>query len=434
MKTLLSILLGISLVGGTTNVFTTQNHPTVTNQQNKSDEAKVNAIANKIQDRNIFIPSVPNLNCADPSTRGLINETLRRANLATNLLSEDLAHITYQGYLNTFAESKNIQATIKVGSATKVINLDISLNHLEETNIGGDLSNKGVATRIAKLINQKSVDITNESATKKAYLNDPVINNAIRWALQTVSPGLTVDELPYIGFSQQITAPLIEGTKTTVNAIVTAGTGANAYQVVVPIYVTVANNPKQQAKAIVEMVNQRNIVIPQQYKNTNTPGAWGAIQTALKNLNANIQSWENIMTILPPLKPVNLNNSSLVNTRVKVGNSYVPMPIKVTRATKQIDRIYALKQKIINNKITVPASTAFDTSTPAVRKVLLQQLQKANPDLTGNWGNSTTAPTGDLSHISFAGFLKPLPNSYSIHAIIKFANYQLSFNVRVRRI
>ena len=90
------------------------------------------------------------------------------------------------------------------------------------------------------------------------------------------------------------------------------------------------------------------------------------------------------MTILPPLKPVNLNNSSLVNTRVKVGNSYVPMPIKVTRATTQIDRIYALKQKIINNKITVPASTAFDTSTPAVRKVLLQQLQKANPDLTGN--------------------------------------------------
>ena len=419
-------------MGSATSVFVPQHHPTVT-KQNNSDQAKVNAITHKIQDRNIFVPSVPNLNCADPSTRGLINETLRRANLATNMLTEDLAHITYKGYLKTFAETSNIQATIKVGSATKVINLNIGLNHLEQTNIGGDLSNKGVANSIAKLINAKSVNITNESASKKAYLNDPAIENAIRWALKTVSPGLTVDELPYIGFPQQITAPLIEGTKRTVNAIITAGTGLNAYQVVVPIYVTVANNPLQQAKAIVEMINQRNIVIPQQYKNTNTPGAWGAIQTALKSLNANIQRWENIITILPPLKQVNLNNSSLVNTRVKVGNSYIPMPIKVTRATSQIDQIYALKQKIINNKITVPASTDFDTSTPSVRRALLQQLQKANPNLTGSPGNRTNAPSGDLSHISFAGFLKPFPNSYSIHAIIKFANYQLSFNIRVKR-
>lgn len=272
MKTLLTLLLSISLVGSTTSIFVPHHNPTVV-KQNSSDEAKVNAIANKIQDRNIFVPSVPNLNCANPSTRGLINETLRRANLATNMLSEDLAHITYQGYLNTFAETSNIKATIKVGSATKVIDLNIGLNHLEQTNIGGDLSNKGVANRIAKLINAKSVNITNESASKKAYLNDPAIENAIRWALQTVSPGLTVDELPYIGFSQQITAPLIEGTKTTVNAVITAGTGPNAYQVVVPIYVTVANNPKQQAKAIVEMINQRNIVIPSQYTNTNTLGA-----------------------------------------------------------------------------------------------------------------------------------------------------------------
>ena len=129
-----------------------------------------------------------------------------------------------------------------------------------------------------------------------------------------------------------------------------------------------------------------------------------------------------------------LNNSTIVNARVKVGNSYIPMPIKVTRATYQIDQMYALKQKIINNKITVPASTAFDTSTSSVRRALLQQLQKANPNLTGDPGSKTNPPTGDLSHISFAGFLKPLPNSYSIHAIIKFANYQSSFNVRVRRI
>ena len=432
MKTLLTLLLSISLVGSTTSIFVPHHNPTVV-KQNSSDEAKVNAIANKIQDRNIFVPSVPNLNCANPSTRGLINETLRRANLATNMLSEDLAHITYQGYLNTFAETSNIKATIKVGSATKVIDLNIGLNHLEQTNIGGDLSNKGVANRIAKLINAKSVNITNESASKKAYLNDPAIENAIRWALQTVSPGLTVDELPYIGFSQQITAPLIEGTKTTVNAVITAGTGPNAYQVVVPIYVTVANNPKQQAKAIVEMINQRNIVIPSQYTNTNTLGAWGAIQTALKSLNANIQRWENIITILPPLKPVTLNNNTIVNARVKVGNSYVTMPIKVTRADSPIDQINALRQKIINNKITVPTSTSFDTSTPSVRRALLQQLQQANPNLTGNPGSTTISPTGDLSHISFAGFLKPFPNSYSIHAIIKVANYQMAFNVRVRR-
>ena len=113
-----------------------------------SDQDQVNAIANKITNKNITVPINSNTSTKDPSTITALKNSLKKEN--STLTSGDLAQITFADITLTNTP-QDLKATITKNAATAIVTLKADLNHLKHIDASGPLKNASIMVAPVKI-------------------------------------------------------------------------------------------------------------------------------------------------------------------------------------------------------------------------------------------------------------------------------------------
>ena len=336
----------------------------------ESDQQKADAIKNKITNIDLNVPAGISPDTANPDTIAAIQQALQTAN--PTLTDDDLATITFAKTTLQVGSSVVVAATIKVGSATDTVDLNVTLLASDQQKVDA-IKNK----------------ITDTSLTVPSGTNPDTTNSttiaAIKIVLQSVNPTLTDDDLAAITFAG---TTLQVGTGVTVTATIKAGSATDT----IDLNVTLAQSDEQKADAIKGKIAKVNLTVPAGTNpDTTNAGTIAAIKTSLKTANPTLTD-DDLNTITFASATLQAGISVIVPITITVGTATVGKDITVTLLQSDQQKADAIKAKITNVDLVVPAGTNPDTTNAATITAIKKALQTANPALTND----------DLTTINFA--------------------------------
>ncbi len=357
MKKLLSLIGAISIVGsGASTVISCGSSASSTN----SDQAKANAIKDKIKNVDLKISGVSKYAADDPNTATMIKTALQTAN--PTLTKDDLAKITFNKVKLLKYNAVSVTATIKVGKATVKKDLNVTVEPTDQEN-ADEIRDK--ITNVNLTVPADTIPDTSNVATI----------TAIKTALQSENTTLTSEDLAKINFAA-VTLKGGESVEVTTTIRIDTATATK------DLNVTLAQTDQQKADAIKDKIINADLTVPVGTDpNTMNNSTISAIRSNLRLENSSLTT--------PELEQITFSDTTLqagspveVIATITVGTRVANKTLNVTLAQTDQQKADAIKDKIIDVALTVPVGTSPDTANPNTITAIKDALQAANPTLT----------------------------------------------------
>ena len=380
----LIIFSDTALKTGTSVVVTatvTVNEATATKDLNitlaQSDQQKADAIKQKIIVDDITVPIGTNPDTSNTATIEAIKMTLKQAN--PTLTDDDLMKIEFSTASLRPYTRVAVLATITVGTAKTTKELELAIAETDQQK----------ADRIKNKIVDVNLDI--------AVGTDPDTSNtatitAIKTALSGANSDLTTEDLAIISFSD---TTLQAGTSVVVKAIITVGTVTAEKD----LNVTLAQSDQQQADAIKAKITNDDLTVPVGTNpDTTISQTVDAIKVVLEADNVAL-TVDDLNAITFSATTLQAGNSIPVIAIITVGSGMASKDLNVTLAQTDQQKADAIKAKITNANLDIPAGTDPDTSNAATITAIKAALRGLNQTLTADdvqkiMLNSTTLTAG----------------------------------------
>ena len=352
----------------------------------QSDQQQADAIKAKINDVDLTVPAGTNPDTTTNATIDAIKVVLEADNVSLSV--SDLNYIGFSDTTLQAGSSVTVIATITVGSATATKDLNVTLAQTDQQK--------------ANAIKDK---ITNVGLTIPAGTNPDTSNaatiTAIKNALETENQTLTVDDLSTITLAN---TTLQAGSSVTVTATITVGSATATKN----LNVTLAQSDQQKADAIKDKITNDtfNIRAGTNPDTTNT-ATITAIKTALQNANRTLTGGD-LSTIAFASTTLQAGSSVTVIATITVGSATATIDLNVTLTQTDQQKVDAIKAKITNVDLTVPAGTNPNTNNTDTLASITTALLSENPTLTRT----------DLTKIFFAGTTLKVGSSVVVRAYI----------------
>ena len=335
-----------------------------------SDQQKVDAVRDKITDTNLTVPPGTNPDTTNTITIATIKIVLQSAN--PTLTDSDLSIIQFASATLQAGAPETVTATITAGKASDTVDLSVTLA------VSDQQKADAIKGKIAK------VNLTVPAGTNPDTTN-PAAIAAIKKALQTANPTLTDDDLATITFGS---ATLQAGTSVIVPITITVG-AATADK---DITVTLSQSDQQKADAIKAKITNVDLIAPAGTNpDTTTKDTIAAIKKALQTANPAVTS-DDLATITFASATLQVDIGVLVTATITVGSATDTVDLNVKLAETDQQKADAIKARITNVDLTVPAGTNPDTTNADTIAAIKKALQTANPAVTSD----------DLAAITFA--------------------------------
>ena len=288
-------------------------------------------------------------------------------------------------------------------------------------------SDQQTARNIKANLKNNHVTIENQFQTTKTA----GVTQAIQTALKTENPQLSFTEIAKIVLPSK-TIALKPGVFTPIQAEIVVG------DVKIPVTINVqrAGTNQEAAEAIAQRIWNPNIVMDAKFKSTIDPGYFDQFKYALRSADRSqfhlpdeqAFSVQDLNAMHLPTKPVNFTPGVKtilpLNITADVFKQEKPATVvdnmSYTRAKTDLEKAEAIKNKILPAAVYVPEGTNPDVTDPKTRQAILNTLKTVEPYLTGS--TASGKPSGDLSHITFAGQIDPAGNLDYITVNISFPN------------
>ncbi len=222
-----------------------------------------------------------------------------------------------------------------------------------------------------------NVDLTVPSGTNPDTSNR-ITTAAIRITLQSVNPTLSDSDLEDITF---VKTTLQSGTPVKVTATIAVGSAKET----VGLNVTWAQSNQQKADAIKNKITNVNLTVPAGTNpDTANPATITAMKEALQTANPTLTD-DDLSTITFASATLQTGTSVIVPITITVGTvgtATADKDITVTLSQSDQQKADAIKAKITNVNLTVPAGTNPDTTNKDTIVAIKKALQTANPTLT----------------------------------------------------
>lgn len=288
-------------------------------------------------------------------------------------------------------------------------------------------SDQQTASNIKANLKNNHVTIENQFQTTQTA----GVIQAIQTALKTENPTLSFNDITKIVFPSKTTT-LTAGVFVALQTEIVVGN----VKIPLTIYVERAGTNQEAAEAIAQRIWNPNIVMDASFKSTVDPGYFDQFKYALRSADRSqfhlpdeqAFSVQDLNAMHLPTKPVNFNPGVKtilpLNITADVFKQEKPATVvdnlSYTRAKTDLEKAEAIKNKILPAAVYVPEGTNPDVTDPKTRQAILNTLKTVEPYLTGS--TASGEPTGDLSHISFAGHIDPAGNLDYITVNISFPN------------
>ncbi len=327
----------------------------------KSDQQQANAIKGEISNPNLNVPTGTNADTTNAGTIAAIKKALQSKN--PSLTTDDLMKIEFSSATLRPFTSVRVVATITVGTATATRDLNVTLVE----------SDKQKAERIKDKIINVNLDIpgsTNPDTTNTATIA------AIKTALQSENTNLTDEDLVLISFSD---TTLQSGTSVVVKATVTVGSATAEKD----LNVILAQSDQQQADAIKAKIRDVNLTVPVGTPtDTSNQATVDEIKIALANANALLSISDLAAINSFSLTTLQAGVATPVIANITVGVASAQKDLNVTLAQTDQQKADAIKAKISNVDLNIPAGLSTATTDPATLAAIKTALQADNPNLT----------------------------------------------------
>ena len=195
------------------------------------------------------------------------------------------------------------------------------------------------------------VDLTVENLAPGTENSNTI--KAIKTALQSENPALTITDLAKITFN---TVDLKDGEAVTVKATITV----NKAKATKDLNVTLAQTDQQQADAIKDKITNVDLTVPDTTK-PDLAEATPEIKTALQSGNPTLTK-NDLTKITFTGDNLQAGASAAVKATIEVGTATADKGLNVTLAQNNQQKADAIKQKITNDKLNIPAGTNADTT------------------------------------------------------------------------
>ena len=325
-----------------------------------TDKENANAIKDKIAIVNLTVPSGISPNTTNPATATAIRTALRAEN--PELTADDVSKITFSTTTLQAGTPVAVTATIAVGDATAQKDLNVKLAQTDQQK----------ADAIIDKIDEPTFNVP--TGTNPDTMNIAT-TKAIKDALKAANPTLTDDDLMKITFTNTNLRPY---TPVTVVATITVGEATATTN----LNLTIASTDKQKANYIKDKITNVNLDVPVGTNpNTTNDATINAIKTALQTANNTLTN-EDLDTISFSDTTLQAGTSVAVKATITVGTATAEKDLNVTLAQSDKQQADAIKAKISDVDLTVPAGTPTDTSTQATVDAIKIALANDNASLT----------------------------------------------------
>ena len=344
----------------------------------QTDTQAVDAIKNKIVNKDITIPATSNISTGNPQTITNIKNQLKQANNATNLNDTDLQYISLETKDLTLDSNTQVKATITINTASVDVNLNIRLNR----------TNQAIVDHINSLIQDKNITLpagtnasTSESTTQTAIWNALINKNA---GLSSYRSFVSFDNNKTLKFDQTNT---LQGTISSNDSARGRGSASKIFT----LNITLPRTNAQAVANIKDKIKDTNISItPGSNPSTLNNQTKTAIKNSLQTNNTDLTNTD-LNKITFENKNLALDAQTIVIATITVGtgaaaaSDTINLNITLQKDNSQIAN--DINNLLVDKNITIPAGTTANTSDSATKTAIWNELVADNSGLSSYRNN-----------------------------------------------
>ena len=360
MRKLFSFLLVLEMSGISASSVVACN----TNNRNKPNVA--NNIKNKIQNTNVVVEEKSGASLNSGDYKQDIDTALLAENKATNLTKNDLANVTYSGFLKNDQPVK-VEAHIKVGANSATIPLQVTL---------GQNNNKIVAQAIIEKIDDNNLVV---SQTTNPDITSEQTQNVFKNALRDANTTLTNDDLAKMQYRG---SNLKKGVQSSLDLNVTVGN----YTSNKTINALIANSDIQQAQAIRDKITTTTglEVDPNTNPNAIDQDTEIKINVALRGVNPFGGLTNSDLSKITYQGTLAKGRTVPLTGTITFGTASITFAVQVSLAQTNAEIAEAIKQKINQPNLVLPTFTTGNIGSN--QGLLIDTLLEENPALADDAG------------------------------------------------
>lgn len=335
-----------------------------TNNRNNTNVAE--NIKKKIQNTNIVVEEKDGASLSSSDYKQDIDTALLAENKATSLTKNDLANVTYSGFLKADQPAK-VEAQIKVNNQTATIPLQVAL---------GKNNNKIVTQAIIEKIADDNLVV---SQTTNPDITSEQTQTVFKDALRDANTNLTNDDLAKMQYRGK---NLTKGVQSSLDLNVTVGkyTGNKT------INALIANSDIEQAQAIRDKITTTNglEVDPNTNPNATDQDTEIKINVALRGVNPLGGLTNSDLSKITYQGTLEKGRAVTLTGTITFGTASLTFSVQVSLAQTNAEIAEAIKQKINQPNLVLPTFTVGDVSNN--QGLLLDTLLEENPALADDAG------------------------------------------------
>ena len=335
-----------------------------TNNRNNTNVAE--NIKNKIQNTNVVVEEKSGASLSANDYRQDINTALLTENKGSNLTTNDLAYVTYSGFLKADQPAK-VEAYIKVNNQIATIPLQVTL---------GQNNNKIVTQAIIEKIADDNLIV---SQTTNPDITSEQTQVVFKDALRDANTALTNDDLAKMQYRG---SNLTKGVQSSLDLNVTVGdyTGNKT------INALIANSDIEQAQAIRDKITTTNglEVDPNTNPNATDQDTEIKINVALRGVNPFGGLTNSDLSKITYQGTLEKGRAVALTGTITFGTASLTFAVQVSLAQTNAEIAESIKQKINQPNLVLPTFTTGDVGSN--QGLLIDTLLEENPALADDAG------------------------------------------------